>query len=328
MTRERQVFNASNGVTEGVWRDGDVITKRLRHTAPGADLAWVPSRDQRSWLYWRREAYAYETDLSGRLGLLGPTLLRSEPTDGGAELTIQAFQGRTAADLGVDDLAQLAADLGRAQGRAELPDDPWLSRAYLRDYSTSRSADFSLLDRDDVWPSDSVRDDLRNLHANRDRLLAIMEALPRTVCHLDVFPNNVFATGSGVGLIDWSFTGDGAVGEDVGNLIPDSVFDLQLAASALPALEERLPVAYLGGLRAAGWAGDDRLAMLGIHASAVKYDWLAPRVIARTLAGTAHEGYGGEIVDPTEMLAARWAGLALIGRWARDALNEADRLRL
>jgi hypothetical protein len=148
------------------------------------------------------------------------------------------------------------------------------------------------------------------------------------VCHLDLFPNNVFATGSGVGLIDWSFSGDGAIGEDIGNLVPDSIFDLQVDATELARLEEMLPAAYISGLRAAGWAGDDRLVMLGIHASAVKYDWLAPRVIARTLADTASEGYGGQIVDPAEILAARWTGLALVGRWARTAVADAERLRL
>lgn len=328
MTAELQVFNANNGVTEGVWRDGDVITKRLRRHAPGASAEWRPSENPRSWIYWRREAYAYETDLPKRLGLHGPQLIRSEATDATATLTLEAFNGRTAADLTLPDLEQLAADLGHSQGRDRLPSDPWLSRGFLRDYSTTRVTDFSLFDRDDVWPDERVKADLLHLHANRERLLAILEALPRTVCHLDVFPNNVFATNAGIGLIDWSFTGDGAVGEDVGNLIPDSVFDLQFAASELSMLEQCLPIAYLGGLKRAGWTGDDRLVMLAIHASAVKYDWLAPRVIARALANTAHEGYGGVTVNAAELLAARWTGLALIGRWARLALSDADRLRL
>jgi hypothetical protein len=138
----------------------------------------------------------------------------------------------------------------------------------------------------------------------------------------------VFATGSGVGLIDWSFSGDGAIGEDIGNLVPDSIFDLQVDALELPRLEALLPAAYLSGLRAAGWSGDDRLVMLGIHASAVKYDWLGPRVIARTLADNVNEGYGGQIVDAADILAARWAGLGLVGRWARTAVADAERLGL
>jgi hypothetical protein len=330
MTAERQVFNANNGVTEGVWRDGGVITKRLRRSAGLVDPSWVPSDNPSNWLYWRREAFAYETALPERLGLLGPTLISSAPTDAGVELTVDAFVGRTAAELEVADLEELATAVGRSQGRAELPTDPWLSRGFLRDYAGSRVADFGVYDIEAAWAgvADDTRNDLRELHRNRDRLFAIMEALPRTVCHLDLFPNNVFATADGVGLIDWSFSGDGAIGEDVGNLIPDSVFDLQLAASELPVLEDRLPRAYLAGLRLAGWSGDDRLVMLGIHASAVKYDWLAPRVMAKTLANAGIDGYGGVAVDPAEMLTARWAGLALVGRWAREALSEADRLRL
>jgi hypothetical protein len=281
-------------------------------------------------LYWRREAFAYETGLPARLGLIGPTLISSGTTDAGVELRMDAFVGRTGAGLDVADLDELASVMGRSQGRAELPDDAWLSNGFLREYATSRVTDFALYDDEPAWAGvpEGVRRDLRNLHANRDRLLAVMEALPRTVCHLDLFPNNVFATGAGVGLIDWAFSGDGAIGEDIGNLIPDSVFDLQVAASELPVLEERLPRAYIAGLRGAGWSGDDRLVMLAIHASAVKYNWLAPRVIARALANTSHEGYGGETVDAAAMQAAKWAGLALVGRWARIALDESAALRL
>ena len=335
VTRVPQVFNRQNGITEGVWRDGDVIVKRLRRSAPEAVPAWAPSNDPRAWNYWRRELLAYRTELPERLGLAGPVLVSDEEWADGAEITYEAFGGRSADELDLGDLEQVATVLGLGQGRADLPDDEWLSRGFVRDYSLSRVTDHGVYDDDASWArplvapfvDDELRAGLVALHAHRGRLLSIMEALPRTVCHLDLFPNNVFVSNSGIGFIDWSFAGDGAVGEDIGNLVPDSVFDLQLDVADLPLLEERLPAAYIAGLRAAGWRGDDRLVILAIHASAVKYDWLGPRVLARALEDQ-QTGYGGAEVVAERLFAARFGGLALVARWAREALVEADRLRV
>lgn len=335
MSRERQVFNTQNGVTGGVWRDGDVVIKTLRQTAPDAHPRWIPSDDPRHWLYWRREAFAYETDLPARLGLPGPALLASEATDDGVELRMTAYDGRTAGSLTVDDLSRVAGLVGSSQGRDDLPTDPWLSRRFLRTYSSTRVADHSLFADEAAWDQDLVapfvtdelRQDLAFIHENRERLYSIMEALPRTVCHLDLFPANIFATDDGLGLIDWSFTGDGAVGEDIGNLIPDSIFDRDLHISLLPELEDRLIPAYIDGLRSAGWSGDDRLVVLGVHASAVKYDWLGPRVLAGA-GDTEHAQYGGAPTNAAELFEARWTGLAVMGRWARQAIADAERFRV
>jgi thiamine kinase-like enzyme len=188
--------------------------------------------------------------------------------------------------------------------------------------------DWSRIDDDDAWAQPlmrehfgpSLRDGLLQLHLRRERLLEAMEALPRTVCHLDVWPNNLIRRADGeVVLIDWAFAGDGALGEDVGNLIPDSVFDLHLPHERLDELDSRLTTAYLEGLREAGWSGDDRLVRLGICASAVKYDWLTAFCLEHAGAD-AHLDYGrGATVDAGARYAARAAGLALCARWAREA---------
>ena len=117
--------------------------------------------------------------------------------------------------------------------------------------------------------SPSLRAGLLRLRANRERLLSLSEGLPRTVCHLDVWPNNLIRRPSGeVVLLDWAFTGDGALGEDVGNLIPDSVLDLLFPHDALDELDARLTRAYVRGLRDAGSDVDERIVRLGICASA------------------------------------------------------------
>jgi thiamine kinase-like enzyme len=66
-----------------------------------------------------------------------------------------------------------------------------------------------------VWPA-GLRQRLRRLHADHSRPAAIAASAERTLCHLDVWPANLIeAEGTSV-LFDWSFTGDGAVGEDAG----------------------------------------------------------------------------------------------------------------
>ena len=87
-----------------------------------------------------------------------------------------------------------------------------------------------------------------------------MERMPRTLCHLDVWPNNLFARTDGTfTLVDWSFVGEGALGEDVGNLVPDSVFDLFWPARDLPELDREIFRGYISGLRDGGetnaWCG-------------------------------------------------------------------------
>ena len=156
-----------------------------------------------------------------------------------------------------------------------------------------------------------------------------MERLPRTVCHLDVWPNNLIRRAGGeVVLLDWAFAGDGALGEDIGNLIPDSVFDLHLDHDMLDQLDRRLTARVLGGLREAGWNGDERLVRLGICASAVKYDWLTASCLEHAGADE-HLDYGrGARVDADARYAARAAGLALCARWAREANELAGTLEL
>ncbi|HEX2097692.1 MAG TPA: phosphotransferase, partial [Rubrobacteraceae bacterium] len=121
-------------------------------------------------------------------------------------------------------------------------DHPWLTRRFLRDYVLSKPADRGILYSDDAWRlplvrynfPDGLRRGLVRLHEERESFFSLMERLPRALCHLDVWPHNLFAKvdGSFI-LVDWSFVGEGALGEDIGNLVTDSVFDLFVPAEAL-----------------------------------------------------------------------------------------------
>ena len=331
------IFNPQNGVTESVTREGDTIHKVIRAYAEN-EQQWPPSSDPRNWNFWQREALVYQTDLPERLGLRGPRMTGLRVTDAGErmEMRIEAARGRTGAEVTLDDLVVLAEQLGRSNG-AEHEDEVWLSRGFLADYTANRAVDWTLLESDAAWAQPLIaeaftveaREGIVGLRASSPRLHQIAARLPRTIGHLDLFPANIFVDEDGPLLIDWAFAGDAALGEDIGNLIPDSIFDLFQPVSAIDEMLERLPAAYLRGLRSAGWDGDERLVELGIMTTgAVKYDWLAARVLERAALAT-QTTYGGVVLDdPRPNYRARAAGLALCARWSEQAQSLASELGL
>ena len=205
---------------------------------------------------------------------------------------------------------------GGSQAGGQRPprlDDAWHQAAIARHFSTE------------------LRDELRRLRADRELLLSWVESAPRTFAHLDVWPDNLFDLGSELVLIDWGFAGIGAAAEDIGNLVPDSVFDLRHPASILRTLDRTVFEAYVAGLAEAGWAGDAALIRLAMCASACKYDWIAGTTLARAAAGTATQPiYGSVEVDPDLLFATRAEVLTLLVEWAAEAralARELDRVR-
>ncbi|MFI2207337.1 phosphotransferase [Streptomyces sp. NPDC020192] len=97
------------------------------------------------------------------------------------------------------------------------------------------------------------------LRHDREWFLQVLKALPRTFCHLDLWPANVISAGPDAVLLDRAFAGDGALGEDLGNYPPDSVFDLFVPAARLPGYAAAAYDACPRGLRESGWRGDARL---------------------------------------------------------------------
>jgi len=342
---ELLTHNPLNAVTGGIWRVTSaertavckVLTDGRDHDGPAW---WAASGDPTHWNWWLREALVYANDVPGLFrpaGLDAPTpLLIDERSDGTTVLWLEWVDGPSGQDLGVEGLAAFAGALGRAQGRlAEGGPDhaawrgtPWLSRGFLVGYADSKPVDEALLDDDRAWTAPRVarhlgdlRDDLRRLHHDRASLYALAAACPRTLCHLDVWPANLLRradVGDGAFvLLDWAFCGDGALGEDVANLVPDAFFDLLYPRDLVDDVAGEVEAAYLAGLRAGGWDGDERWVALGIRSAAVKYHWLIERLLRHPDAPAVV--YGGRSVEPDDLYAARAAGLRLLCRWADEA---------
>ena len=339
VSRETLRHNPMNAVTAIVERVSDgaghtLIRKELRRPDPssmkGTPEAWAASTDPGHWNYWRREADAYlSRPLRESLQVAGldmPTV-DVEETEHGIVLWLEDVAGTPGIDFSPDDHAAVAAALGRWQAQGTL-DAAWASRRFLREYSGSRPARYELVEDDaawqqplvaNCWPS-GLREGWRRLLANRETLLAISESLPRTRSHLDVWVSNEIRRPAGaIVLLDWAFAGDGAIGEDIGNHIPDAVFDLFWPAGRLAELETTCFDAYLRGLHEAGWHGDEREVRLGVVASCVKYAWLLPRLLERATA-TSHQAYH-ETADSEHLYRERGSALMHLAGWCDEALR-------
>ncbi len=334
--REALRHNPLNEVTRVVERVADrtgrtVIRKELGPPRDGAAAPeWAASRVPWHWNYWRREAEVYRSgDLRASLAPAGLDLPAAEVEEhaDGVTLWLEDVVGTPGADFDLGDHAALAAAVGRWQAQGPMA-ERWASHRFLRHYSTSRPAPLELVDDDDAWRQPLIREtwpaDLRSgwrrlLNAVRD-LLATMEALPRTRSHLDLWVSNeIRRPGGEVVLLDWSFAGDGAIGEDVGNHVPDAVFDLFWPADRLDELDAACFGAYLSGLRDGGWRGDERLVRLGMVASCVKYAWLLPLLLGRA-SEPEHAAYH-RTADARVLYEQRGAALRHLVAWCDEAVR-------
>ncbi|NUP22657.1 MAG: aminoglycoside phosphotransferase [Streptomyces sp.] len=330
---EPLVHNPGNGVTAGVWRvvvgDRSAVLKVLtrRKEATGR---WAATDDPRHWNYWRREAHVYESGLAQLwqpYGIRAPRLLASvDRPDGDVALWLEDAPGEAGTSWPLTGHIEHARRMGAAQGAVGPRDEPWLSHRFLREYVGSNTHGEELLDDDEAWRHPLIRDhfpdglrrDMVRLHHDREWFLTVMESLPRAVSHLDQWPANVRGHDEGSILFDWAFAGDGALGEDLGNYIPDSVFDLFVPAARLPSYAAAAYEAYLHGLRESGRRDDERLVRLAVCASAVKYDWLTALMLAR--AGEEQLDYGGGRTVSAELrYRERGLTLAFLADWATEA---------
>jgi hypothetical protein len=318
--------------------------ERSRSGTP-MEVHWTArDHDPRRWTYWCREPLAYQHDLAGAYagsGVMAPACLGVHVGDREAVLLLEWAEGEPGEAWPAVSYGPAAEALGRAQAPflrgLPLPPFSWLSERFLREYSSEKPVQWELLDDDDAWAHPVVRrafpaglrDGVLFVHAHRDRLYQISESLPRTLCHLDFWPKNLFRRPGGeIVVIDWSFAGAGAIGEDAGNLVPDAVFDHFITAEQMPRLEQVVFEGYLHGLRAAGWYDDPRLVQLGMWSSAVKYDWLAGLTLAQVRQDRQYRYGGAGEIDPVFKFRERSRALLFNARWARQAIELASRLGL
>jgi hypothetical protein len=328
----------ANAATNGIWRvrgtAGSAVLKVARlPTAADPPKAWRTSDDPAHWNYWRREALAYETGLAATVyadaGITAPALIQTRTrADGGVEVWLADVGGRGGFDWPVTRLARFAYELGAAQARwaDRVPKTLWLSRRWLAQYLSEgvgptvaiNAADW---DHPSVagWPQ-PVRRHLRQLWEDRDRMVAVTEAAERTLCHLDVWPANLVDEAGTSVLLDWSFTGPGALGEDTANLILDSFTDGLMDVALLPELAESATSGYINGLRDGGWSGAADSVRTAIAAcGAAKYSWFAPAFIGRAIRDDLGPRSYGQDASAAAAVSRLTGLVTLIADWAQEA---------
>ena len=158
--------------------------------------------------------------------------------------------------------------------------------------------------------------ELRRLWDERERFLTALDRLPRTFCHHDAFRRNLLVRpgpeGEELVALDWAYSGHGAVGEELVQLVVASLFFFETMGIAPRDLEAACFAAYVAGLREAGWAGDERLVRLGFTADAALRHTvglvrcLLPVVTDPTLRPDMEDLFGRPFAEVVEGWAELW----------------------
>jgi hypothetical protein len=268
-------------------------------------------------------------------GIAMPELLGRFERGTDIALWLEDARGASGGALTARSFERVARRLGRAHGTADEPtsDVPW-SRNFLPTYLTIwDDVGWDRIYDDDAWQQPLIRDhypsDLRvelvRLCEQRHEILGWAERLPQTICHHDVWINNVFDRDDGTTLIDWAFSGYRALGNDVGNLITDSCGDLLLPTTLLPELDAAATKGYVAGLRDAGWRGDPAEARLGICLMVAKWSWLTPHML-RLASQDEIRVYGNTETETNHLFAERAAMLRFFTLLADEAHTLATQL--
>jgi hypothetical protein len=325
--------NPLNAATGGIWRvrrDND--TAILKIATPGRrdhPPHWATSSEPGHWNYWRREVFAYETGLTatayGAAGIRAPVLLDAiDRADGSVGLWLEDVAGSPGIECSPAQLGELAYRLGVAHtgwlGR--VPAQDWLSRDWLRDYTTSRPVRTPIVWEHPVavktWPL-RLRDELRTLWDQRHQVLAAADRLPRTLCHHDVWPMNLIIDQAGPVLLDWAFVGPGPIGEDAANLILDTFFD---GLVAVDLLDEVVTAVFDGYQRGLATAVDPSTVHQAIMlTAAAKYFWLAPRMLTQLADQGSNRAHHYDSRDDLAMFEGRRTILELLAKWFRLAFT-------
>jgi hypothetical protein len=305
VVRVEPLGHATPAATAGVWRvrtaDDAAILKIVRHDPAGHER-WPSSELESDPYYWRREPLAYTSGLLGRLEPLRAPRCRlcAERPDGTVALWLE--DAGTHPAWTVDRFRRIACDVGRMQGKAAAapPDEPWLSRGWFRVYLDLRARWI------DGYRDGPYADEVARIWSRREEILARIDAAPQTFCHFDFYPANLFGEDETV-VIDWAYCGLGALGIDVGNLVPDAVFDGFVPLEQARAVHDAVWDGYLAGIAEAGRAVDtDDLRYVFLAATALKFTWIPGTALAR---------------GDDDAVGRRWLEIfPLLAAWAEESL--------
>lgn len=270
-------------MVDGVERDWSLILKSWLRD-PKTD---VPSQ----WNHWKREFHAYSSGILEALpGISAPRLFDAADEDSLAYVWLEDVAPEGEDHWPTERYALAALHLGRFNGAyladRPIPDEPFLTRTYLRSWTTWIPWLDSVRSHE-TWSHPIVAaavpappiERLEHLHSMVSPLFDRLEGLPQTFSHLDAWRANIIGARSPSGenrtvALDWSFVGTAPAGQEVAILVGGSHIWLDAEPDDLATMSERAFAAYVEGLREAGWRGDERTVRFAYAASSALY--LAP----------------------------------------------------
>ena len=269
------------------------------------------STDQTSWDYWKREWHVYQSAWQQQLPgpLVAPRCLATGEilAETGEELAWIAMEDLKAIDSrpwAAGHFREVARHIGIFNGDyldgRPMPVDPWLSHDWLRGWTEQAEPLLELLPRVSSHPvagrifTPDVIDDLMELWIVREKLYEVLDQLPQTLCHNDVFPRNLFLRGDGRAeqsvAIDWAFCGQAPVGQELAVLVGATQAFMESRPERWDDLERDCLHGYAAGLRQTGWKGSDEI-LLGYLLSIVLHFGIGalPPILGLTMTTEHHD---------------------------------------
>ncbi len=316
-----------------------IILKIIKPSAKG----WEDSNSS-DWSYYKREMDAYRSGWLGDLpgGIAAPQYLgATEFRDGTCWLWLEDIRDRRE-HWTLEDYGKAARDIGQFNGAylagVPLPSYPWLSLNWIRGYvSLSAPAieplrnalDHPLIRR--WFPGN--RSDLFFLKwSQRQEHFRVMDQLPQTMCHFDLFRRNLFlgnnADDCGRTIaIDWAFVGPGCIGADISPLVIATLAFFEMGLDKTRELDRIVFNEYLEGLHQAGWQGDPRQPRLGYLTANIRY-WfpeigaLLTAVFDDHVRNMVEQSLGHPLGDIFDYWAAMWNELSFLEDERSQLMNE------
>jgi hypothetical protein len=243
-------------------------------------------QEPRGWSYWQREILAFKSGYLAQLpaGMRAPRFYQVTENENGAWLWIEHIQEVTGKQWSLDYFQRTARQLGISQGKylhtAPLTDQPWLSQFFFRNVWSAEnfwSGFMNPASEENAWKSPITQGGFEAQHksrvlqllAEKERFFDVNDRLPRVLCHYDASRRNFMwsrslQTGEEELIgVDWAFTGIGALGNDLGQLIGTSMFFFEYSPTDAETLEGAILEGYLAGLADNGVTIDARLVRLG-----------------------------------------------------------------
>jgi hypothetical protein len=297
--------------------------------------------DASAWNYYRREPDAYQSgwldDLPG--GLAAPRCFGVvEHPDRACWIWLEDVAEEIGTHWPLEHYGVVARHLGQFNGAylvdRPLPNWPWLGSEWLGKYIAVSapampiirdSLDHPLVRR--VWPG-SASDRLFRLWEERDLFLDALDRLPQTLCHLDMFRRNLFARRTVDGddqtvVIDWSFVGRGAIGQELVPLALAGVAFSEVDFAHAQALEDIAFEGYLEGLHNAGWRGDPRQVRLGYTAASLRYRFTELDLVIERMFDESQHPFVEQVFGRSmEEIADHWAQVGSLVDGLTDEARE------